>query len=49
MYDPKLTFLQSELTYRSDRVRSGLAGSSSRRHRRLPRVRRPAEAVDNAR
>ena len=48
MYDPKLTFLQSELTYRTDRVRSGLAGSS-RRHRRLPRVRRPAEAIDHAR
>ncbi|HEX5918216.1 MAG TPA: hypothetical protein VFY76_10200 [Nocardioides sp.] len=48
MYDPKLTFLQSELTYRSDRLRSGLAGGS-RRHRRVPRLRRPAEAVDRAR
>ena len=48
MYDPKLTFLQSELAYRSDRVRTGLAGTS-RRHRRLPLVRRPAEAVDHAR
>jgi hypothetical protein len=48
MYDPKLTFLQSELTYRTDRIRSGLAGSS-RRHRRVPRVRRPAEAVNDAR
>ena len=48
MYDPKLTFLQSELAYRSDRLRTGLAGGS-RRHRRVPRVRRPAEAVDHAR
>ena len=48
MYDPKLTFLQSELNYRTDRLKSGLAGSS-RRHRRVPRVRRSAEAVDHAR
>jgi hypothetical protein len=47
MYDPKLTFLQSELSYRSDRVRSGLADHRSRR-RRVPRMRRPAVAVDAA-
>jgi len=48
MYDPKLTFLQSELHYRTDRLKSGLAGSS-RRHTRVPRVRRSAEAVQHAR
>ena len=47
MYDPKLTFLQSELSYRSDRLRSGLS-DHGRRHRRVPRVRRPAVAVDAA-
>ena len=47
MYDPRLTFLQSELNYRTDRLKSGVAGSS-RRHRRVPRVRRPAAAADNA-
>jgi hypothetical protein len=48
MYDPKLTFLQSELDYRTDRLKSGVAGSS-RRHVRVPRVRRSAEAVQRAR
>jgi hypothetical protein len=48
MYDPKLTFLQSELNYRTDRLTSGLAGNS-RRHIRVPRVRRSAEAVQHAR
>ena len=48
MYDPKLTFLQAELSYRTDRLKSGLEGNI-RRHRRVPRVRRPAEAVERAR
>ena len=47
MYDPKLTFLQSELNYRTDRLKSGVA-RSSRRHHRVPRVRRPAAAARNA-
>ena len=41
-------FLQSELSYRTERLKAGLAGNS-RRHRRAPWVRRPAEAVDQAR
>ena len=48
MYETTNTFLQSELSYRTDRIKSGLA-SSSRRHVRIPRVRRSAEAVDHAR
>ena len=47
MYDPKLTFLQSELNYRTERLNSGVAGKRSRHHR-VPRVRRPAAAADNA-
>ena len=47
MYDPKLTFLQSELNYRTDRIRSGVAGKSRRHHRRS-RVRRPAAAARHA-
>ncbi len=47
MYDPKLTFLKSELDYRTDRLKSGLAGH--RRHTRVRRGRRSAEAVDHAR
>ncbi len=35
------TFLQSELAYRSDRIKSGVAGSRRRAHR-LTRVRRGA-------
>jgi hypothetical protein len=46
MYDPKLTFLESELNYRNEQLKSGLARNRRRHHR--PRVRRPAEAVDNA-
>ena len=47
MYDPKLTFLQSELTYRTERLSSGVAGKSRRHHRRS-RVRRPAAAARHA-
>jgi hypothetical protein len=48
MYDPKLTFLESELQYRTDRLKSGLA-KGNRRHLRIPRARRSAETVRNAR
>lgn len=41
-------FVKSEMEVRSNRIRNGVAGS--RRGRvRVPRVRRPAEASDNAR
>ena len=46
MYDPKLTFLQSELNYRSDRAKSGL--SINRRNHRI-RGRRHADAISNSR
>jgi hypothetical protein len=48
MYDPKLTFLEYELSYRTDRLKSGL-GQHRKHHRRLPRSRRHAGAVDSAR
>jgi hypothetical protein len=47
MYDPKITFLEYELTYRTDRLKSGLAGGSRRRRRREAE-RRAAEAVVHA-
>jgi hypothetical protein len=47
MYEPKLTFLQSELNYRNEQLKSGLARSRRRQHTR-PRGRRSAEAVNNA-
>ena len=43
MYDTTTTYLQAELDYRATRIRSGIG---PRRHRRGPRVRRPAEAVN---
>ena len=48
MYETTSPFLQSELSYRTDRLKSGLSGSN-RRHRRLPLVRRPDAAIDHAR
>ena len=48
MYETTSTFLQSELSYRTDRLKSGLGGNR-RRHRRVTLVRRPAEAIDHAR
>jgi hypothetical protein len=47
MYDPKLTFLESELNYRNEQLKSGLA-RNRHRHHRPRRVRRSVEAVDNA-
>ena len=47
MYEPKLTFLQSELNYRNEQLKSGLA-RNRRRHHTRPRGRRSAEAVNNA-
>ena len=46
MYEPKLTFLQSELNYRNEQLKSGLA--RNRRHHTRARGRRSAEAVNNA-
>ena len=43
MYEITNTFLQSELDYRTDRLKSGLA-KTSRRHVRIPRARRSAES-----
>ncbi len=41
MYETTSTYLQSELDYRAERIKSGIGG---RRQRRLTRVRRPAVA-----
>jgi hypothetical protein len=43
MYELTTAFLQSELDYRTARVRTGVA---KRPRRRIPRVRRPAEVTD---
>jgi hypothetical protein len=42
MYETTSTYLQSELDYRAERIRSGIG---SRRQRRRTRVRRPAPAT----
>jgi hypothetical protein len=47
MYESN-AFVKSELAYRAGRVRTGLAGRR-RSHVRIPFVRRPAEASENAR
>jgi hypothetical protein len=46
MYDPSLTFLQAELSYRNEQLTSGLA-RNRRRHSR-PRNRRRTQVADNA-
>ena len=46
MYESTNTFLQSELTYRADRLAS--AAAAGRRRRRVPRVRRRAASVDHS-
>jgi len=46
MYDPSLTFLQTELSYRNEQLKSGL-GRNRRRHSR-PRARRRAQVTANA-
>ena len=48
MYETTNPFLQSELSYRTERLKSGLGGNR-RRHRRVTLVRRPAEAIDDDR
>lgn len=40
-------FVQSELTYRTNRIRTGIGGSR-RRHVRGPWVRRPADAREKS-
>lgn len=47
MFDSN-AFVKSELDYRTQRVRTGIAGQR-RGRTRSPRVRRPAEASENAR
>ncbi len=42
MYDTTSAYLQSELNYRAARIKTGVV----RRQRRIPRVRRPAEAIN---
>ena len=46
MYDPSLTFLQSELNYRNEQLKSGLA-RNRRRHSRQ-RDRRRAQVTASA-
>ena len=41
MYDPSLTFLQTELNYRNEKLKSGLAGHRRSRHSRPRAGRRP--------
>jgi hypothetical protein len=48
MYDPKLTFLEYELEYRTDQLKSGLA-QNRKHHRRLPWARRHTAVADHAR
>jgi hypothetical protein len=43
MYETTSTYLQSELDYRAQRIRSGIGSS---RRRRIVRVRRPAVTRD---
>jgi hypothetical protein len=45
MYETTSTFLQSELDYRTDRLKSGLAKSRRRDRRRAPRVPRASRPV----
>jgi hypothetical protein len=47
MYDPSLTFLQTELNYRNEKLKSGLARNRRSRHSR-PRARRRAQVTANA-
>ena len=47
MYDPSLTFLQTELNYRNEKLKSGLAGHRRSRHSR-PRAGRRAQVTANA-
>ena len=46
MYDPSLTFLQTELNYRNEKVKAGLAGNRRSRHSR-PRAGRRAQVTAN--
>ena len=46
MYDPKLTFLEYELEYRTDQLKSGLS-QNRKHHRRLSRARRRAAAANS--
>jgi hypothetical protein len=46
MYDPSLTFLQTELNYRNEQLKSGLA-RNRRRHSR-PRARRRSQVATSA-
>jgi hypothetical protein len=48
MFENANPFLQSELDYRRDRIRSSVVQRKNRRVRN-PFVRRPAESSDNAR
>jgi hypothetical protein len=47
MYEPKLIFLEAEINYRHEQLKSARARNRRRHHR--PRGRRSVEAVDNAR
>jgi hypothetical protein len=48
MYEISNTFLQSELDYRTDRLKAGLA-NGRKRHSRLTRARRSAGSNDTTR
>ena len=39
------TFLQSELSYRTDRIKSGIGSRRRRSQGRVPQVRRPARTT----
>ncbi|MFL6004386.1 MAG: hypothetical protein ACJ72P_16400 [Nocardioides sp.] len=46
MYDPSLTFLQTELNYRNEQLTSGLA--RNRRRYSRPRARRRSQVATSA-
>ena len=48
VYESYSPYVQSEIDYRRERIKSG-AGSRRNRHHRFPRVRRSAVAADDAR
>jgi hypothetical protein len=48
MFENSNPFLQTEIDYRRDRIRSSVARRKNR-HVRNPFVRRPAESSDNSR
>ena len=49
MFETTTPFLQSEIAYRTDRIKSGFGAGRKRRGDRVPKSRRPAERIDRTR